>query len=498
MALTVNPVAFAGYTTQSGTFAELIDGDTGTGWAPYATSLSSLAPTPPNRPGDTGYIPPWNGNWRDGSNNVWVPWPGQYIPDYNLIAYIGWYNYKWERKWSWIEFDFEEPVCLTHFQFIADDPGALGDMVLIGANFSGTQFGGESLIGGWVHGVFDKPYGTTPANYSQPIAFANVTDGAVHETDLALTGDKFRYYRFMQCWGLGATPNGTTVREFLPTILSNEVGAGGWDPDDKTANLTLSDENRVATWVSSGNGGVRGARHRSSGKHYFEITDIVLTNSDDGVGLATEDWVLGSFSGFDQFYTWAYGSGGFTNPTGHVVGVCADLDSDPINFRCWLNFDNGPWHNESGVLTGPGGVTVVDPSDYTTGKGFPRASIDWLAPSARLRVSGDTAKLLTAATELNYAPPAGFVAWEDDMSYLWIAAFTDFDPLENVVVMTLTDPSSYDANVIFVDESEFTATMQLTYNYSLAAAFVDETVFDNYLAINVSHVVQVTLNIIGR
>lgn len=178
----------------------------------------------------------------------------------------------------------------------------------------------------------------------------------------------------------------------------------GWNPADVSAQVVLSDNNRLAAWAGAGDKGGRCIAHKASGdgKFYFELQDVVIVNNDSGIGLASEELGLGNYS--PAVFALGYGSMLSTNPTGKTLGVAVDCDSDATYFRCWLRYDNGVW-------TSAGSSAVTGPSDPSSGNGFYKPTNEWVAPAFRIRVATEQVRVVTAASDFLFAMPAGYSEW---------------------------------------------------------------------------------------
>ena len=195
---------------------------------------------------------------------------------------------------------------------------------------------------------------------------------------------------------------------FIEADYPTPTPTGYWDAANKAAQWKLSKNPRLAYGVNSDTlvRSVRGLPSRNSGKRYFEIridrgaavasTAIVVGvfgtsqtlsgatfpgNSSDSWGYACDAGASSSkrFNGGSAAYGATYGSG-------DVIGVAVDWAAGTIEF-----FKNG---TSQGVA-------------YTSGVGgtlYPGVSLYQLVVQAALN-TGDVA--------FAYAPPAGFVAWNN-------------------------------------------------------------------------------------
>lgn len=138
-----------------------------------------------------------------------------------------------------------------------------------------------------------------------------------------------------------------------------------WNPSDKTAGVTLSGGNLIAT-TSAASDGVRGAHNQTSGKYYWEYTyTTIATNSFDvGLALSAYNFTSGTsvgaafvvrISGTVQINGTSYPSLLGTIASGARIGVAADFTARLIWFRVT---PAGSW-NGSGTAdpaTGAGGL----------------------------------------------------------------------------------------------------------------------------------------------
>lgn len=71
-----------------------------------------------------------------------------------------------------------------------------------------------------------------------------------------------------------------------------------WSASDKTASITLSGSNLIATCNSSVFGGVRAADRQVTGKHYWEYTFNSVSGSTGGAGVLSPTYALNNSSGW--------------------------------------------------------------------------------------------------------------------------------------------------------------------------------------------------------
>lgn len=184
-----------------------------------------------------------------------------------------------------------------------------------------------------------------------------------------------------------------------------------WNASDSTANLSITNGGKTVTCTGSGNNGIRATNPKTSrrrGRVYFELQNLVLTNSDNLIGAARSSWTLGSTDGGVTAGVWAYGNtfsfggviySGFS-PNGKTICIAIDF----MTYDLWVRENNGDWNRTSGQ----------DPDRYYFGGGGHWSGFDDLVSiCARLRNVGDSVTLATSAADFLYTPPVGFPAWDD-------------------------------------------------------------------------------------
>jgi hypothetical protein len=193
----------------------------------------------------------------------------------------------------------------------------------------------------------------------------------------------------------------------LPFVMPG-FGTGGasttWNPSDKSAGITLSGANLVASGTNNGSN-VRSTTSKSSGKWYFEVTATAVGDLSN-IGIADAAFpfpnALGSFdahaAGYDSLgnlhaNTNATLIAASTYTTGDVIGVAVDVPNHKIYWSL-----NGVWQNSAVPASGTGGI------DYITTS----------AIFAAVYFSTSTLVSLTANFGQNsfaHAPPTGFSPW---------------------------------------------------------------------------------------
>ena len=179
---------------------------------------------------------------------------------------------------------------------------------------------------------------------------------------------------------------------------SGLVGATKWNPSDKSANTTLSNNDLTFTRNAAGAGGVRALVGLSSGKNYWEVTinnsagliDIgaigggqSLTGSAGGLGFAWRSTTGALIINGTPDIT----SGSYT--TGDVLIFAFDRGNNLIYVG-----KNGSWYGSMNPSAGTGGRSVS-----TSGATYPNAEVTG---------NGGSVTANFGATPFNYSVPTGF------------------------------------------------------------------------------------------
>ena len=144
-----------------------------------------------------------------------------------------------------------------------------------------------------------------------------------------------------------------------------------WNPIDKSASVTLSGGNLVATCTGSSHA-VRSIFSASSGKYYWECTITNLVGySNTGIGIANSSYDLDTFLGLltNAWGRWQsttrHDGASISYPTFHtgdIISVAFDLDNGKI---WWAH--NGTWHDSGDPAAGTNaGYTGVTGTLYAT------------------------------------------------------------------------------------------------------------------------------------
>lgn len=196
---------------------------------------------------------------------------------------------------------------------------------------------------------------------------------------------------------------------FLPFPMAM-IGAGKpaafstWNSADKSANITLSGGNLIAT-ASNTVGAVRGTSAQSSGKLYFEQT-LGGAAGDFRLGMATASASLSASLGEDA-NGWGFGRYIFNgrlrnNATTAVSTTPKPADGDVVGFhvdfsalKFYIRINGTNW-NSMDPAAGTGGQT------FASGSWFPAFSSD---------SSSDSSTLNVGASAFGTSPASGYSAW---------------------------------------------------------------------------------------
>ncbi len=158
------------------------------------------------------------------------------------------------------------------------------------------------------------------------------------------------------------------VRKKLPVSGGGSTTPTTWNPSDKSAGITLSGGNLIATNTSGGLDGVRSV-DSSSGKFYFEITWTVYPSADGTgvmqVGVANASAVLTTTllgqttaAGMrdDSLLLYNFGPNAMSpanSGLNDVIGVAVDVP----NKKMWVRVNGGAWDaNSDDPVTNTGGL----------------------------------------------------------------------------------------------------------------------------------------------
>lgn len=237
-----------------------------------------------------------------------------------------------------------------------------------------------------------------------------------------LIGTGFPFTQRLQTYTRSARVSGNILDITVTSkVLAGDGGASSdsnfaikysWNPFDKSAGVTLSNDDHTAT-PSTGFEGVRGTIGRSSGKRYFEIfvpTTNHLTQF-NVYGMAKGSYDLeggqayfGSVD-FRGIILGIYGGGGHFTMNNNTMRFAVDFANREIN----VALNNGSW---------------LGPIRFNAGEWFPAAAFQSNPSSISATVNmGDS--------PFSYPVPAGFVAWNGEQ-----IAGSDGDNVINSIIVS--------------------------------------------------------------
>jgi hypothetical protein len=185
-----------------------------------------------------------------------------------------------------------------------------------------------------------------------------------------------------------------------------------WNPSDKSANITLSVGNLVATSITISMVTARAVDSRTSGKYYWECLCNTFTSGTSAVGMAPSTAALnaGIASGGSGAGTFGLNRNGAivvsavasgvtfgTITSGSLICLAVDLSAQ----RVWCRLGAaGNWNNNvaNNPATGVGGVAITLGAALA---GFPAVS---------LFANGDQVTANFGDSAFTGAPPSGFAA----------------------------------------------------------------------------------------
>jgi len=209
---------------------------------------------------------------------------------------------------------------------------------------------------------------------------------------------------------------------FLAFSAISAYAAVGFNPADKSSDITLSNGNKTATCTGSNWVSVRGVTSHASGKYYaeFKVTDCQSSSIICGVG--TSSATLASYPGNDNAgWGWMGVNDASTScpkyhqGSGVTLGTEGD-EGDTIMVAIWFEADiitgDHVWFGRNGVWMESG-----DPANNTDFHfSIPPNENPTLFLMGGLHVNGQDVVLQSEASEFTYTPPNGFSAWEQSFS----------------------------------------------------------------------------------
>lgn len=213
----------------------------------------------------------------------------------------------------------------------------VGDSVTI-AGAVQTDYNGAKTITAVTPGSFtpaqDVPITITRSGTTATATTVSGNHGLTNGSSYAVSGANQSAYNG------SFTMTVTSPTTFTYTVSVTTTGTTTWNPSDKSANITLSGGNLVATNTALGS--VRGTVGKASGKWYWEVT-VSTISVEATVGIGNSSATLTNNPGADV-NGWGYISQGSktTNnsasaygagySSGDVIGVALDMDNGTLTF----------------------------------------------------------------------------------------------------------------------------------------------------------------------
>lgn len=197
-----------------------------------------------------------------------------------------------------------------------------------------------------------------------------------------------------------------TTSEAASPVLASTPNT--WNPSDKSAAITLSGSNLIATGGSVSDQGVRGTEGRASGKKYFELKYTTHAGGNAQLGLSPSTHAIGTAPSAGVCAAVTRSSGelvisGATVATlgayvaGDVVCIAIDFGADLI----WARINNGQW-NASGT---------ADPATGTGGKSTAALAATLFPHAYYFNGNGNVTTGNFGASAFAYTMPSGFATW---------------------------------------------------------------------------------------
>lgn len=178
-----------------------------------------------------------------------------------------------------------------------------------------------------------------------------------------------------------------------------------WNPADKNAAITLSNNDLKANHASGGYHGVRGTIGRSTGLYYFEA--LVPSGNEGAVGISSASHSLSAPLGYGSTYgaglysdgkLWMNSTSTGTATFNDVrVGFLVNLNTR----RLWVRGPTGSWHLGGDPSAGGTGVDISS----LTGTLYPHATLYFV---------GDTTTIYGSKSTITLGLPVGATVWGMD------------------------------------------------------------------------------------
>lgn len=197
----------------------------------------------------------------------------------------------------------------------------------------------------------------------------------------------------------------------IPAVVAGVSTA--FDPTHKSANITLSGSNLIATLNATTGGfdSVLATVGKSSGKYYAEFTPFFTVNNpiigiSNLAGFISNDFIGDTAGnlGWDADNRILSASAVVTNIQTFASGDTACMAADLTNSKIWFRTNGGNWNNDvignQNPATNTGGISL---SGLTAGPYFPGVSI--------LNLTGNSFTANFGNTAYAQAVPSGFGNW---------------------------------------------------------------------------------------
>ncbi len=190
-----------------------------------------------------------------------------------------------------------------------------------------------------------------------------------------------------------------------------------WDSGNKSAGITLSGGDLIATGNAGNRPGVKSIAFHQDGKYYAEFTMVLVNELLIGIATAAHattndnahyvggDGAVGSHVGMGLYNSGAVFTGGGSQPTtidgianGNVIQLAVDLDNDLV----WWATNNGGYNDDGSPgdpAAGTGGISCSN-----------QAGVDYYVMGTCGGI-GDTITANFGGSAYTYTPPTGFGNW---------------------------------------------------------------------------------------
>lgn len=266
-------------------------------------------------------------------------------------------------------------------------------------------------------------YFTSPTAGGGVVGTASGITGATRNSKLgvneAATADVSGYSTvasqliFLQKIEVASTPNldaslySDSDLFYVPVVND---GSSTFNASDKSANVALSGGDKVATFTSSSDGGVRGTLGKTSGKWYFEIViGATFGGGNSGVGITIGSSNLALIGNVSDDSMITFASGNVWNDGSHPNSVGAPSPGDVICYAVDLDNNKAASRRNNGNWLGDAScnpATATNCYDIASWLGSNDAFI-----VATANNNGNSYTLRVSDSDFSYSKPSGFSAW---------------------------------------------------------------------------------------